>query len=135
MKEHIFRFRVYIDDTDCVGIVYHANYLKFFERARSEWAEQVGLGLEWQRSQGVLLAVRSAKMDFLQPAKVHQMVEVVSKVTDIRPASLIYEQYLRSTDTIATILCKAEIKVACVDTSFKPKGLPADVKILLGEEA
>lgn len=133
MTQFIFPLRIYYEDTDCGGIVYHANYLKYFERARSEWAEQIGWGIDWQREQGVAFTIRSAKIDYLKPATLHQQLEVVSQVSDIRPASLIYAQYLRLAETTDTILCKAEIKVACVDQNLRPRALPEGLTQLLGE--
>lgn len=133
MMSFIFPLRVYIEDTDLGGIVYHANYLKFFERARSEWAEQIGWGIDWQREQGVFFTVRYANVEFLKPALVHQKVEVVSRITQVRSASMIYEQHLRLVETPDTILCKAEIKIACVDNTLRPRALPDGLTQLLGE--
>jgi acyl-CoA thioester hydrolase len=124
MASFTFPLRIYIDDTDFGGVVYHANYLKFFERARSEWTEQLKIGTEWQRTKGVYFLVRYAKIEFLRPAQLHQEVEVISSIKEYRKASLIYDQYLRLKERPDTILCKAEIKVACVDSHFKPCALP-----------
>lgn len=133
MAQFIFPLRVYIEDTDLGGIVYHANYLKFFERARSEWAEHLGFGIKWQQENGILFPVRYAKIDYLKPAKVLQECEVVSKIINVRSASIIYDQYLRLAGTTDNILCKAEIKIACVDTHLRPRGLPKGLNQLLGE--
>jgi acyl-CoA thioester hydrolase len=135
MSEFIYPLRVYIEDTDCTGVVYHANYLNYFERARSEWAEKIGMGLEWQQSQSIFFTVRYAKLDYLQPALAHQQIEVVTRIAVVRPASLVYEQYLRLAETIDTILCKAEIKIACVNRQMRPCGLPKSLIQLLGERA
>jgi acyl-CoA thioester hydrolase len=133
MKEFIFPMRIYIDDTDCYGIVYHANYLKFFERARSEWSEQLDYGLLKQQEQNVFFTICSAKLDYLKPARAHQLVEVVTRIKELRHASLIYDQCLREATTTDTILCRAEIKVACVDKNLRPRKLPKDLIQLLGE--
>src|SRR5690348_3138801 len=95
MTSFVFPLRVYIEDTDYVGIVYHANYLKYFERARSEWAELLGFGIDWQRTNNRFLAMRYVNVDFLKPARLHEKVEVVTCIKDVRSASVIYEQYLR----------------------------------------
>lgn len=136
MIEFIYPLRVYIEDTDYSGIVYHANYLKYFERARSEWAEQSGLGIEWQQAQGVYLIVRHALIDYLKPAQLHQQVEVVTQIVEFRKASLIYDQYLRSKDLPDIILCRGEFKIACVDQNFKPCAIPKFfIETLDGEQA
>ena len=133
MIENIYPLRVYFDDTDCTGIVYHANYLKFFERARSEWAEQIGLGTDWQRDQKMYFTIRNVKLDYLKPATLHQKIEVVTRISSLRPASLIYDQHLRLAETTDTILCKAEIKVACIDFNLRPRALPPGLTQILGE--
>ncbi len=133
MSEHIFPLRVYIEDTDMVGIVYHANYLNYFERARSEWAEELGWGLEWQKAQGIYFSVHSANIHFLKPTRAHQHVEVVTRVIEVRPASFLYAQHLRSRDANATMLCRAEIKIACIDQHMRPKALPDNLQTVLNE--
>ncbi len=128
MREFILPLYIYIEDTDYSGVVFHANYLKFFERGRSLWAEQLGFGVAIQLEQGIFFAVRYAHIDFLKPARLNDEMEVVTRVAEVRNASLIYEQYLRLKEQPDTILCKAEIKVACVDRDFRPRALPEMVK-------
>lgn len=130
MNEFIYPFRIYIEDTDFTGIVYHSNYLKYFERARSEWAEASGYGIEWQRDKGILFAICSIKVDYLKPAYLNQQLEVVTRIKEVRPASMLYDQYLRSRERPDTIICKAEIKIACVDLNLRPRTLP---DIIYGE--
>lgn len=122
--EFIYPLRIYIDDTDFGGIMYHANYLKYFERARSEWAEQIGLGIDWQRANNIYFTVRYANVEFLKPARLHEQVEVVSKINEARTASIIYDQYLRSAATPDTIFCTAKIKIACVGPDIRPCPIP-----------
>jgi acyl-CoA thioester hydrolase len=136
MKTFIFPLKIYIEDTDCLGVVYHSNYLKFFERARSEWAEQVGAGIVWQREQRIYLLVRSAKLDFLRPARLNDQIEVISQIINQKPASFVHDQYLRLASAPDTILCRAEIKIACVDQYFRPQALPQYLSdIIMGESA
>ncbi len=120
----IYPLRIYIEDTDYGGIVYHANYLKFFERARSEWAEQIGWGMEWQKSQQLAFVIRSATLDFLKPARLHEKVEVVTRIQEIKAVSMVFDQHLRRLDSSDIILCKAVIKVVCVDANLRPHVLP-----------
>jgi len=127
----IYPLRVHIEDTDYAGIVYHANYLNYMERARSEWLDELGLGIEWQKNEGAHFAIRSASIDYLKPALVHQWLEVMSCIKKIRSASLIFEQHLRLRSVPDTIICKAEVKVACIDSQFRPRVLPDKVTELL----
>lgn len=135
MNSFVFPLKVYIEDTDYAGVVYHSNYLKFFERARSEWAEQLGFGMLWQREQAIYLPVHSIKIDFLKPAKLNDQLEVVSRIIKLKKASLVYDQYLRLCSVPDTILCRAEVKIACVDKSFRPQALPSCLlhEIITGE--
>lgn len=126
-----YTIRVQIEDTDFAGVVYHSNYLNYFERARSEWVEQLGLGMGWQQEQAIYFAVRSARLDFVKPARLHQWVEVVTEVKEVRNASILFNQYLRLKAAPDTILCRAEIKVACIDKQFKPRALPEKLTLTL----
>lgn len=121
----IYPLRVHIEDTDFAGVVYHSNYLKFMERARSEWAEALGFGTQWQRTHQLYLPVHSLTMTFIKPARLHEKVEVVSTIKAIRPASLVFDQHLRLAGLDDKILCKAEIKIACADEAMRARKLPA----------
>lgn len=123
-KYFIYPLRIHIDDTDFSGSVYHTNYLKFMERARSEWMEELGFGIAWQRKYQVFFVVHSAQIQFLKPGRVHEMVEVVSSITKIRPASMVFDQYLRLIDSPDKILSQAEIKIACVNAYMQPCAIP-----------
>ena len=131
MNEFVFPLRVYIEDTDYLGIVFYANYLKYFERARSEWAEQQNMGMDWQIAQDIYITVRSVTIDYLKPARLHQMVEVVSRIKEVKKASYSYDQHLRLAGQKDTILCKAETKVACVDKNMRPQVLPKTILAIL----
>ena len=82
---HRFPVRVYYEDTDAAGIVYYANYLKFAERARSEWLREIG-GDEAKamKASGLLFVVRRCEIDYLQPARLDELLEVTTRVTALR---------------------------------------------------
>lgn len=123
-NEFIYPLRIYFDDTDATGVVYHANYLKFMERARSEWMEQVQYGTNWRDKEDILFLIHSVEIRFLKPAHVHEQVEVVTKIKEVRGASIIFDQHLRLSDATDKILCKAEIRVVCVGRDRRPRALP-----------
>ncbi len=133
----VFPIKIYIEDTDYGGVVHHSNYLKFFERARTEWMESISLGYAWQQANQVLFVIRAANLDYLKPVRLGDAVEVVSTISILGGASMTFEQHLRPAQTIDTILCKAEIKVVCIDSSFRPRVLPDDLlqKIKMGDPA
>ncbi len=128
--------RVYYEDTDSGGVVYYANYLKFMERARTEWLRHLGLEQdELIAHDGVIFAVRSVQVDYLLPARFNEALSVSAKVLEQGRASLIFEQKIRRT-TDESVLCQGQIKLACLDSqSFKPRALPAVLvnKLNIGE--
>ena len=127
-NENVFLWpiRVYYEDTDAGGVVYHANYLKFMERARSEWLRSLGVEQDELRDKdGVIFAILSAQVNYLLPAKFNDELLVSSKVIKKGKASITIEQdVLRESE----VLCKGIIKVATLDgQSFKPKVMPKNV--------
>ena len=128
MTERVFSFpiRVYWEDTDAGGIVFYANYLKFFERARTEWLRALGFGQEEMRRQGgAMFIVTNTAVRYLQPARLDDLLEVTVEVSAARQASLtLSQQALRD----GTLIAAGEIKIGCVDAqSFKPRRIPADI--------
>ncbi|HEB85668.1 MAG TPA: tol-pal system-associated acyl-CoA thioesterase [Gammaproteobacteria bacterium] len=120
--------RVYYEDTDSGGVVYYANYLKFMERARTEWLRSLGLEQdELIARESVIFAVRSVQVDYLLPARFNEALTVSVGVVEQGRASLTFEQIIRRNDD-PVILCQGRIKIACLDSqSFKPRRLPAGV--------
>ena len=105
--------RVYYEDTDAAGIVYHANYLKFMERARTEWLRQVGYDQrQLAREQNVGFVVRKMTIDFIKPAKLDDQLEIVSALARCGRASMLFEQTVTHKHQI---LCQAQVKVGCID--------------------
>ena len=115
--------RVYYEDTDAAGVVYYANYLKFMERARTEWLRALGFEQdELARRDGVMFVVRSADMKFLKPARFNESIDVDVAIAKHRGASVTFAQRARRADTL---LCEAEIRVACVDAAtYTARALP-----------
>ena len=126
------RIRVYYEDTDVAGVVYYANYLKFMERARTEWLRSAGFELdELAKRDHVMFVVRSANMEFLKPARFNDAIDVDAAIADHRGASIRFTQQVRRRDTI---LCKGDIRIACVDSAtHAPRALPATLIARLKE--
>lgn len=123
-NQFIYPLRIHIEDTDITGLVYHSNYLNFMERARSEWIDELGMGIEWQRAHHIHFVVHSLAIQYLQAAKLHERVEVVTAFKSIRAASISFDQYLRLASAPDKLLCKAEIKIACVGSDMKACAIP-----------
>jgi acyl-CoA thioester hydrolase len=123
MKNFTFPIRIYYEDTDAGGVVYYANYLKFFERARTEMLRVIGHEQDdIKANAGVIFAVRSVQVDYLRPALFNNLLQVTSDVTDIKKASLTFNQQIRRDDEL---LCTGIIRIACLDAhTLRPKAIP-----------
>jgi acyl-CoA thioester hydrolase len=115
--------RVYWEDTDAGGVVYYANYLKFMERARSEWLRAFGFEQDVLRDEsGVVFVVRRVEIDYLSPARFNEQLEVSVKLHEMGRASLsVRQELIRGPDRLA----QAVVTLACVDAArFKPVKIP-----------
>ena len=126
--------RVYYEDTDAGGVVYHANYLKFFERARCEALRTLGFELdELRERENLLFVVRAMEVDFMRPARFNESLCVTTEIEQIKSVSMIFKQaVVRGEDEV---LCKASVKVACLTAdSFRPKPIPSFIIQRLNEK-
>ncbi|MBP2291908.1 tol-pal system-associated acyl-CoA thioesterase [Azospirillum rugosum] len=124
--QHRLPLRVYYEDTDAGGLVYHANYLRFFERARTEMLRLTGFtnaGLT--ASDGVSFAVRRVEIDFVAPAKLEDTLEVVTRITDTGGASFAVAQIARRD---GRDLARAQVQLATINRAGRPARLPAPVR-------
>lgn len=128
METFVWPIRVYYEDTDSGGVVYYANYLKFMERARTEWLRARGFEQDaLLRDRRLLFAVRRLEVDYHRPARFNDRLEVVSQVACAGRASLIFAQTIRRAGS-TEILCRAQVKVACINAeSFQACRMPQDL--------
>jgi acyl-CoA thioester hydrolase len=124
--------RVYWEDTDAGGIVFYANYLKFFERARTEWLRHLGVEQQKLREQsGGMFVVTGTQLRYHRPARLDDLLLVTARVTESGKASLTIEQsaLLQTTEGQAPILlCEGSIRIGWVDaTAMRPQRIPAQV--------
>ncbi len=118
------RCRVYFEDTDAGGVVYHANYLRFMERARTEWLRQQGLvQSSLALGEGILFVVRACTVRYHAPARLDDELLVSAVVTGLRRASLVFEQQVHRVAS-GQLLCSGQVQVACVDPALKPRSIP-----------
>lgn len=123
---HLFPVRVYYEDTDMAGIVYHANYLKFIERARSDWVKEQGLDQNAMREQdGIVFVVRRIECDYLGMAKYDDALEVRTTVKSMTGVRLIMAQEVFRGQEI---VFRAEVTAVCVTTAGQPARLPAGLR-------
>lgn len=123
---HSFPIRVYYEDTDLAGIVYYANYLRFIERARTEWVRSLGVDqVALRRDQGIVFAVRRVEADYLKPAKFDDELTVVTRPALATGARIQLEQeVLRSGERLFI----AQVTLVCLGESGAAQRLPADIR-------
>lgn len=122
--------RVYYEDTDAGGIVFYANYLKFFERARTEWLRAAGVGQQQLSSETrCMFVVKSASIDYHAPARLDDRLEISVRIQKLGRASVLFTQEAwRMNDQDPVRLCTGSIRVGCVDTnSLRPAEIPVAV--------
>ena len=133
MSTLVWPVRVYYEDTDAGGVVYYANYLKFYERARTEMLRE--LGYEQDRlmeNEQVIFVVRSVQVDYLKPTKFNELIQISADIAKLGPASLTFEQEMSRDDEI---LSRAMIRIACLDANtMRPKEIPQELYITLKHE-
>ena len=129
---HSFKIRVYYEDTDMGGIVYHANYLRFIERARSEWVRQLGNDQNAMRDAGLVWVVRRIEADFLAASRFEDELLVEPPVRKITPARLIMDQRVLRDDKA---VFEAVVTAVCMTTAGQPVRLPAEIRALMVPDA
>ncbi|MEH6584923.1 MAG: tol-pal system-associated acyl-CoA thioesterase [Halioglobus sp.] len=125
-EEFSLPLRVYIEDTDAGGIVYYVNYLKFMERARTEFMRSLGFGKDFIFNHDLMFVVRDAGIKYLKPAQLDDQLEATARITALGGASITFEQAVRrgSED-----LARGELTIACVDRcGFTPRRIPKEIK-------
>ena len=118
--------RVYWEDTDAAGIVFYANYLRFFERARTEWLRGFGFGQEALRQDGVAFVVSEPTLRYLKPARLDDVVDVSVEVVHLGQESLHLAQQARRA---GELLAEGTIRIGCVELgTFRPCRIPNDIR-------
>lgn len=124
---HSLPVRVYYEDTDMGGIVYYANYLKYIERGRSVWVQDIGVDQMAMRDAGYVFAVRRVEADYKAPARLDDLLTVQTSVRSVSGARLVMDQEVLRGDTV---LFSAVVTVVCLTVSGAPARLPEEVRRL-----
>ena len=124
MKTFDWPIRVYYEDTDSGGVVYHSNYLNFMERARTEWLRSLGFEQdELITNHQCIFAVHSLQVSFRRPARFNDALIISSTISNVSGASFEFDQKVFRDNEL---LCEATVKVACLDSNrFRPKSIPS----------
>ncbi|MEL7176469.1 MAG: tol-pal system-associated acyl-CoA thioesterase [Pseudomonadota bacterium] len=123
---HRFELRVYYEDTDLAGIVYYANYLKFIERARSEYVREMGVDqVAMKEEDGVVFAVRKLEAEYLSPARFDDELMVETSTEAMTGARIIFRQDVKRADQL---LFTAQVTIVAINEAGQPARLPANIR-------
>ena len=126
---HYLPIRLYYEDTDAGGIVYHANYLRYAERARTEMLRLVGIDQSrMRREQGLAFAVRDCALDFRLPARLDDLIEVRTQVADVTAATVSARQLFWRSDEL---LVQLDVRVVCISAQARAVRIPAPIRAAL----
>lgn len=126
--KHTYPIRVYYEDTDMGGVVYHANYLRYIERARSDWVRNLGNDQNAMRDEGIVWVVRRVEAEYLAPARFDDELTVETEVTEISGVRLTMAQLVRRGETE---IFRASVTAVCINKAGKPIRLPAEIRALM----
>jgi acyl-CoA thioester hydrolase len=129
--EFNWEVRVYYEDTDAAGVVYHTNYLKYMERARTEWLRIAGYSQPMLAIDAkVAFVVANINIDFITPAKFDELLNIHSIIVSSEGSKLVFRQSIFSQNE--KLKCQGDILIVCIDpNNFKPKRIPEDIKVKL----
>ncbi len=126
---HLFPIRVYYEDTDMAGIVFYANYLKYIERARSDWVRGQGIDqTAMKRDEGLVFAVRRVEADYLASAHFDEELVVETEVVSVSGARLVMAQVVKRA---GTPIFSAVVTLVCINEAGHPARLPANIRQML----
>ena len=130
MSIHRFKVKVYYEDTDAAGVVYYANYLRYMERARTEFLLEKGIDVAEHHNGGILFAVLRVEIDYKKPARLGVIIEVVTEVTETSRVTISLRQDIFKDDKL---LVEGAVRLACIDGNGKPRRLPEEFSALSSE--
>lgn len=126
--KHLFPIRVYYEDTDMGGIVYHANYLRYIERARSDYVRNIGNDQNAMKDAGIVWVVRKIEAEYLNTAKFDDELQVETVITDLTGVRLTMDQLITRGDTE---IFRARVMAVCMNRDGRPTRLPAEIRALM----
>jgi tol-pal system-associated acyl-CoA thioesterase len=127
MPPHRLKVKIYYEDTDAGGVVYYGNYLRYLERSRTEFLLEKGIEVAEYHNRGYLFAVVHVDISYKKPARLGEIIEVVTEVTEMSPVTMTLLQRVFRRDNL---LVDAVVKLACITKDGKPQRLPEEFKSL-----
>ena len=141
MSPQHFECRVYFEDTDAGGVVYNANYLRFYERARTEYLRSLGYEQDELLEKNIVFVVRHIDIDFVRAARFNEILQVETRIEQLKKASLVFVQTIhalgtrRGVDGQKRLVNQARVKVVCVSAEdFRPTAIPTEIYQVLTHE-
>ncbi len=125
---HAIKKKIYYHDTDCGGVVYYANYLKYFEEARTEFLADKNIDISNLSNQGILFVVKEVNISYKKPACYGQIIDIQTELNKVKTASLLFFQTIKLKELT---LVSAETKLACINKEFKAWMIPKKTSIKL----
>jgi len=126
---HQFNLRVYYEDTDLAGIVYYANYLRFIERARTEFVRSLGVDqTALKENEGIVFAVRRVEADYLSPARFDDELSVQTRPVNVTGARIVLQQDVKRGEIL---LFSATVTLVALTDTGHPARLPANIRLIL----
>jgi acyl-CoA thioester hydrolase len=126
MSKNILRVKIYYEDTDCGGVVYYANYLRYFERARTEFLETHGISLKNLIDEGIYFIVTEAAVKYNSPGRYGDVLLIETEITKIGYASIVFRHFVFRDET-GENLVESTVKLGCVGTDMKPVRLRPEI--------
>ena len=130
MSDFAFNIRVYIEDTDAGGIVYHANHIRFMERARTEWLRTQGIAHYWQQTD-YSFVVHKINVKYVRPILMDDLITVTAHVISCKTASFRLQQNIYRGEIL---LASGEVELACINKEMMPRRLPVKIRDLIQNE-
>jgi len=119
---HLLEVKIYYEDTDCGGVVYYANYLRYMERARTEYLASKGFSVKQLADEGTIFMVLRAEIDYKSPARYGDVIEIETWVRDVTRATMVFEHIMRE-KTSRRVLTECRAKAVYVTSEGRPKRL------------
>ncbi len=118
--------RIHYHDTDCGGVVYYGNYLKFLEEARTEYLDERGVSIKGLMDQGVLFVVHRQEIDYKYPLFYGDVLEIKTWIRELSTVRMEFEYEIKNQN--GRLVSKARTSLVCIDKNFEPKSIPEDIK-------
>ncbi|HET6515059.1 MAG TPA: YbgC/FadM family acyl-CoA thioesterase [Thermodesulfovibrionales bacterium] len=128
MDDHSYEKKIYYHDTDCGGVVYYANYLKYLEEARTEFFLVKGVDLKKLSKDGIIFVVARVEIDYKLPARYQDTIRILTSIENTRPAAIRFSQRILRVEKVVS---EAKTTLVCVGKNLRPIAIPEEIRILL----